>query len=394
MEDELYDFIYRSVYTAVIALFIFFEVYDYVDPGLITRGNIFSVIIISLSFNALLWLWHKVRMYLIPAVLVVGLILYFTGPLFVIWVLGCLRRVLFGARAGGKVFSKVGRKLIYVILIAVTLVLNVFGAVNSHTVRLTSYAVPKETLGQDSPMRIVLVSDLHIGVNSTPALYEDMVAMINDQNADVVLVAGDIITNSFEAISDPSAYSSVLKKIDSNYGTYVVYGNHDVEERQLGGFTYAGSVNALRPAGLQNFLKECGWKILADETDLLEDDGINDIYIVGRRDRLRPGDGVSERASLESLLGEIDPSANILLLQHEPDDLENMAGLGVDLALSGHTHNGQVFPGNIIMSHLAKQSYGIKQWGNTWSVVTSGVGYFGPPIRVGTCSEVVVIDLQ
>ncbi|MBP5330371.1 MAG: hypothetical protein J6Y89_00775, partial [Lachnospiraceae bacterium] len=77
MEDELYDFLYRTVFTAVIALFIFLEVYDYVDPGLITRGNVFAVIAVSISFNALLLLYRRVRMYMIPAVLLVGIILYF-----------------------------------------------------------------------------------------------------------------------------------------------------------------------------------------------------------------------------------------------------------------------------------------------------------------------------
>ncbi|MCR5330727.1 MAG: DUF3488 and transglutaminase-like domain-containing protein [Lachnospiraceae bacterium] len=77
MEDELYDFLYRSVFTAVIALFVFFEVYDYMDPGVITRGNVFAVILVSIGFNALLLLYRKVRIYMIPAALLVGLILYF-----------------------------------------------------------------------------------------------------------------------------------------------------------------------------------------------------------------------------------------------------------------------------------------------------------------------------
>jgi predicted MPP superfamily phosphohydrolase len=71
-----------------------------------------------------------------------------------------------------------------------------------------------------------------------------------------------------------------------------------------------------------------------------------------------------------------------------------MGDLGVDLSLSGHTHDGQIFPGNLISRLRGPQSYGMEQWGSSKAIVTSGVGYYGPPIRVGTISEIVVIDIK
>ena len=95
----------------------------------------------------------------------------------------------------------------------------------------------------------------------------------------------------------------------------------------------------------------------------------------------------------EDLLKGVDPEEPILLLQHEPSDLYDLEKYGVDLSVSGHTHDGQIFPGNIITRILSDQSYGMRDWGKSTAIVTSGVGYYGPPIRVCTISEIVVIDL-
>jgi len=96
---------------------------------------------------------------------------------------------------------------------------------------------------------------------------------------------------------------------------------------------------------------------------------------------------------LKELLTGIDPSSPILLIQHEPSDLEELDSLGVDLSVSGHTHDGQIFPGNIISRMFVPLSYGLESYGKSLALVTSGIGFYGPPIRVGTISEIVVIDL-
>ena len=94
------------------------------------------------------------------------------------------------------------------------------------------------------------------------------------------------------------------------------------------------------------------------------------------------------------MLTDLKPDEPLLLLQHEPTDLEALDEFGIDLAVSGHTHDGQIFPGKIISRIRGPQSYGLKKLGDATVIVTSGVGYYGPPIRVGTISEIVVIDLK
>lgn len=277
------------------------------------------------------------------------------------------------------------------LLVLFTVGINVTGFHTSHDVKVTRCTLPLETLDQTEPLRVVLVGDLHIGVNSTPQLYRDMVDRINEQEADLVLVAGDIVTSSFGAMGDPAVYTEIFQKIQSRLGVYVVYGNHDVEEPLLGGFTFVGAENALRHPDMPGFLADCGWTLLTDE--LVRIPERNGLVLAGRRDESRPGDGVTERAALEELLAEVDPEEPVLLLEHEPADLEEMGALGVDLSMSGHTHNGQIFPGNIVSRIKGPQSYGLKAWGDAYALVTSGVGYYGPPIRVGTISEIMVMDI-
>ena len=284
-----------------------------------------------------------------------------------------------------------GAAAMLIIPLIVTVAVNLAGSQTAHDVKVTNYSIEKEKLGLTGPARIVLFADTHIGVNSTPKIYEDMVDRINEQDADLVVVSGDLVTSSFGAMRDPETYASIMRGIESKYGVYAVYGNHDVDEPLLGGFTYAGKENAKRNPAMEGWVSDCGWKLLTD--DVMRIPELNGLVIAGRRDESRPGDGFDERAPLSDLLKETDPDDSILLLQHEPSDLYELDEYGVDLSVSGHTHDGQIFPGNIITKILTEQSYGMENWGDAIAVVTSGVGYYGPPIRVCTISEIVVIDL-
>lgn len=325
--------------------------------------------------------------------LMLGFVLYFFGPLLIIRICAIPARILYRRRHQEQ-WQPARRTccILLAALLALSLGLNIHGAFRAHRVEVTRYEIGKEQLGQEEPLRIVMIGDLHIGVNSSPRLYEDMVARINEQEPDLVLVVGDIVTSAFGAMKDPDSYAALFRQIRAAYGTYVVYGNHDVDEPLLGGFTYGKPENALRNPGMERFLKDCNWQLLTDETVRIPQ--ANGLVLAGRRDAKRPGDGVKKRAGLEELLADTAQEDPVLLLEHEPDELDRLADYGVDLAVSGHTHDGQVFPGNVYGRIASPQSYGIKKWGACTEIVTSGVGYFGPPIRVGTISEIVVIEAR
>ena len=322
-----------------------------------------------------------------------GYLLYFFGPLLLIRIgvrlCGLIRRI---AKKPGPVPKRGLSAALLLCLLILSVSLNLFGARKAAEVQVTRYELPRETLSQERPLRIVLIADLHIGVNSDIQLMKDMTARVNEQEPDLVLVAGDLLTSSFSAMRDPAAYAAVLKQIHAPEGVFVVYGNHDVDEPLLGGFTYVGPEGARRNPGMAAFLEDCGWTLLEDELLTLPER--NGLIIAGRRDESRPGDGIPERASLAGLLADTDPASPILLLEHEPAELTHLSDYGIDLAVSGHTHDGQIFPGNFVVRLFADQSYGLRRWNDTQVLVTSGVGFYGPPIRVGTISEIVVVDLQ
>ncbi len=335
----------------------------------------------------------------------IGYFLYFFGPLLLVWLFSLPVRLVNRSRArraaaasaapeDGAYRKKTAPwyRVLTLALLVLTIALNLLGTKTAHDVKVTRYELPKETLAREEPLRIVLIADLHIGVNSSPKLYEDMAARVNEQDPDLILVAGDIVTSSFGAMETPDTYAKILRQMRARYGAYAVYGNHDVDEPLLGGFTYAGRENALRHPDMPAFIEACGWQIVEDETVTVPE--LGGLVIAGRRDASRPGDGIRERDLLEKVLKDVPQGAPVLLLGHEPAELEKLAEYGVGLTVSGHTHDGQIFPGNIITRILNDQSYGLMDWNGAQSVVTSGVGFYGPPIRVATVSEIVVIDLK
>ncbi len=322
-----------------------------------------------------------------------GYLLYFFGILLIfLIVLLIIKTGRKGRNIEKRHPSKAFWSIVLTVLLIFTVAINVGGSFVSHDVQVTNYELSKDMLGLDKPARVILIGDLHIGVNSGTQLYEDMVDRVNEQDADIVLIAGDLVTSSFGAMRDPEKYASIFRNIKTKYGVYAVYGNHDVDEPLLGGFTYVDKKDAKRNPNMESWVSSCGWTMLEDE--LTEIPGLEGMILAGRRDEAKPGDGIDERMTLSELLRNADPAKKVLLLQHEPTDLDILGDEGVALSLSGHTHDGQIFPGNIFCRIKGPQSYGYKEWGDASAIVTSGVGYYGPPIRVATISEIVVIDFK
>ena len=102
----------------------------------------------------------------------------------------------------------------------------------------------------------------------------------------------------------------------------------------------------------------------------------------------------SSPGSCDLLLGEADKSKPILVLQHEPTEFQDLSENGADVVMCGHTHNGQIFPGNLVIPFFNENAYGVKRIHGIDTIVTAGVGYYGPPVRLGTNSEVTVINIK
>jgi predicted MPP superfamily phosphohydrolase len=226
----------------------------------------------------------------------------------------------------------------------------------------------KTLLGKE--LRIVAVSDLHLGVSINKSNLQKFVRLINEQKPDIVLLAGDIADNSTEPIIRQNM-AEEFRQIQSTYGVFAVSGNHE----------YFGE----NPFTLENYLKTAGVRYLRDSAVLIE----NSFYVIGRDDKINPN-----RKKLSEITHTLDKQKTMILIDHQPFGLEEAVINQVDLQVSGHTHNGQFFPGNLIVKNMYEKAHGYLKKGNTHFYVSSGLGIWGPQYRLGTQSELVRIELK
>ncbi len=276
----------------------------------------------------------------------------------------------------------------------------IYGVHHAAQIKVTEYSVSIDKPADRTSLRVVLAADLHLGCSVGTGQMERMTELINRQHPDLVCIAGDIFDNSYMALDDPDRLARILSGIQSRCGVYACPGNHDVEERLLAGFTFPHLSEREREniadgrEKMERFLTASGIRLLRDETILIDDS----FYLIGRRDRSER-DGAGPRKSVEVLMNDLrktqDPAVSlpVIVMDHQPRDLSALAAAGVDLTLSGHTHDGQMFPANLLMPLLWENPCGMLETDGMYSIVTSGVGVWGPNMRILTDSEIVVINI-
>lgn len=266
-----------------------------------------------------------------------------------------------------------------------------YGIFNARNIKVNEYSVTvNKSCGSDKHLKAVLVADLHMGYAIGVDHITNMVEKINQQDADIVIIAGDIFDNSYDGMDDPEGIKAQLKSIKSKYGVYAVYGNHDIDKKILMGFTFDWGGKQLHSEKMTNFMKECNIKLINDESVLINDE----FYLVGRRDTDKPGTEDGTRAEISELTKDLDKTKPIFVLSHEPDELQKTADAGADIDFSGHTHDGQLFPGNLTIGLFWENPCGMIKKDNMYSIVTSGVGVYGTFMRVGTDAEICSVDID
>ena len=240
-----------------------------------------------------------------------------------------------------------------------------------------------------SGLRIALISDTHIGVTVGLKWIANIVDAVNKTEPDIIFIAGDIFDNDIDAVRDLEGVAHELRRLRAPLGVFASQGNHDVDRISLGA-TIRGEATADR---IQEFLKDAGIVYLLDEVFLVADS----FYVLGRRDVSPIGSRHTRKTAAELAAG-LDKSRPLIFLDHQPVDFPAIEAAGADLILSGHTHRGQIFPGRIVTRQMFKEAgathYGYWQGRSAQGVVTSGAGVWGPPMRIGSRSEVAVIDIQ
>lgn len=277
------------------------------------------------------------------------------------------------------------------VVVACAVATCLYGIFNARNIKVNEYSVTvNKSCGSDKHLKAVLVADLHMGYAIGVDHITNMVEKINQQNADIVIIAGDIFDNSYDGMDDPEGIKAQLKSIKSKYGVYAVYGNHDIDEKILMGFTFDWGGKQLHNEKMTNFMKECNIKLINDESVLINDE----FYLVGRRDTDKPGTEDGTRAEISELTKDLDKTKPIFVLSHEPDELQKTADAGADIDFSGHTHDGQLFPGNLTIGLFWENPCGMIKKDNMYSIVTSGVGVYGTFMRVGTDAEICSVDID
>ena len=237
---------------------------------------------------------------------------------------------------------------------------------------------------------MVLVSDIHLGYNIGAKHLQRMVDKINAEQPDVVVIAGDFFDNDYDAVREPEKDIEILSGIQSKYGVYACFGNHDIKEKILAGFTFGwNDPEKASDPRMDEFVVKAGITLLQDEYVKIADS----FYLYGRPDAEKPGRGIAERKTPEELMAEMTGDLPVIVIDHEPRELQELADAGVDLDLCGHTHDGQMYPGKILTDIYWENPCGYLQKGQMQNIVTSGVGVFGPNMRVGTNAEICSIQI-
>lgn len=253
-------------------------------------------------------------------------------------------------------------------LLVLLFVTGIFGYGNYHYHDVKRVALHLNSNGKLSrPVRIVMVSDVHLGYHIGKKEFEEKVRLINAAHPDMVLIAGDLMDISVRPLMEQHLAESI-RKIQAP--VYACLGNHEY---------YSGSRLARR------FMAETGITLLQDSVA-----SIGNCRIIGRDDRSN-----KHRKPLAALMDGIrKDSLYTIVLDHQPYHLEEAARNVVDLQLSGHTHYGQIWPISSITRRIYECAYGAYTKGHTHYYVSSGVGIWGGKFRIGTQSEYVVIDIR
>lgn len=285
------------------------------------------------------------------------------------------------------------RTICALLIIVLTGVTSIYGIINAKIVRTTEYEITiNKDGGNFKEMTIAMFGDPQFGYNIGEYHLKQAVDIINKNDVDIVCVAGDIFDNQYSAIKNPDKLIDLFNQIKSKYGMYAVLGNHDVEEPILCGFTFNDDdlENKLASKEMLDFIKKSGMVLLYDENVIINDS----VNLYGRADQERPNLGNITRKESGDLFKEVDVSKPIMVLDHEPREYDELEKTGVDLMMAGHTHDGQLWPAKIGTDLVWENPYGLWVKNAFHAITTSGLGLFGPNMRVGTIAEVCIIHVK
>ncbi len=248
-----------------------------------------------------------------------------------------------------------------------TLLVGVYGLINMRTARQTAYNVTISKQAGTESMKIVYLSDAHLGTAVTISNLEKIVEKVNEKKPDIICLGGDFFDHGTRVTTRNEA-TECLRKLKAKYGVYYVEGNHEV---------YLKIDHA-------SYFKRAGIHVLSDETVQLP----NGVFLAGRKDKS------NQPISIAKLLADVPKQSSVVLLSHQPYEMKVARQCGVSLMLCGHTHGGQFPLGNIGTSFANDMNYGIVEKGDFHAITSSGIGGWGVPTKFWYKSEIVTVTAR
>jgi predicted MPP superfamily phosphohydrolase len=239
-----------------------------------------------------------------------------------------------------------------------------YGFINEYFPVITRYNLKSE---KDVKVKIALITDLHMGdLGMKPYILQKTLDIIEQEKPDFLVIGGDIIEGS---ISNFDKFKDIF--VNDKTKKYAVLGNHDYYRKN-----YMDGKIALEQANID---------VLMDE---YKGAGKN-LIIIGREDRTN-----RKRKTVKDIMKGIDKSKFLLLIDHNPKFFDEAVAEEVDLQLSGHTHNGQIFPFTLIVKTMYEKSYGLLEKGKSKLITSSGLNGWGPPIKIGSRVEIAIVEIN
>lgn len=260
------------------------------------------------------------------------------------------------------------------VVIVLTTVVSLTGTLHSWNTKVTQKNIPIKELAH--PVRAMHLSDIHLGHFRGTRFLKKLVKKTNAENPDVVFITGDLFDGRYRLNKE-----DLQPMTQFNAPVFFIEGNHD---------NYTGIKT------IKQLLRELGIRVLENEIEAFKG-----LHIIGLNHMTADEKSISRHASgrngtIKSTLKNLapDPSNPSVLLHHSPDGIQYASEYGVDLYLSGHTHAGQLFPVKYIADMMFQFNRGMHRYNGTTMFVSQGAGTFGPPMRLGTISEITLLNLN
>lgn len=267
------------------------------------------------------------------------------------------------------------KKYLLALVIIISTIIIFLGYLNTRkiVIRTLSLELPQKQ-SRITELNAVMLSDIHLSTINGEKLLSKIVEKINSLEPDIVFIPGDFVDDRAETLKLERIGES-LSKIKTKYGVFASTGNHE----------FINGIN-----GTSKFITDNGINLIRDSSLLVADSFI----LAAREDGSKTNFTGEPRKPLEEIMNGVDKNYPVILLDHTPFKLEEAEANGVDLQLSGHTHHGQIFPLNLITKMIYEVSWGYKKKSNTHYYVSCGVGTWGPPVRLGSESEIVNMKIK